>query len=234
MARILVYTSPARGHLFPVIGAGLELDDVGTALRETDAEALLVDTNSWGAQAVAEASRLPWATFQSYFTRLPAAGVPPFGPGLRRSISGLGRIRDALLPAPHLLEDGPRSNACGQQDEGTPWTGRTCRHDRPPAPSAAGLLLHHRGTRVSACSLARKLPDGRAGKVGTAFRSTCVAGRNRLSDRSGHMLYRAAERPSHRRGGASGAAATGALRCGNERRIRAGGVSKRRGPELPR
>ena len=162
MARILVYTSPARGHLFPVIGAGLELgarghevhvrtlapevnmvrslglsaepiaaaiearelddwhgrnpmqalelamktfgdrgmlelDDVGTAIDVTGAEALLVDTNSWGAQAVAEASGLPWATFQPYFTPLPAAGVPPFGPGLRRSTSGLGRVRDALL-----------------------------------------------------------------------------------------------------------------------------------------
>ncbi len=162
MARILIYTSPARGHLFPVIGAGielkarghevhlrtlaaevervrslglsaepiaaaiearelddwrggnpmqalqlamktfgdrgmLELGDVRTAVDRTEAEALLVDTNSWGAQAVAEASGLPWATFQPYFTALPAPGVPPFGPGLRRSTSAPARARDALL-----------------------------------------------------------------------------------------------------------------------------------------
>ncbi len=162
MARILIYTSPARGHLYPVIGAGveltarghevhvrtlapevdrvralglrtepiaaeietremddwrggnpmeslelgmktfgerglLEIDDVDAALKETQADALLVDTNSWGAQTVAEASGRPWATFQPYFTPLPAPGIPPFGPGLRRSTSGAGRVRDALM-----------------------------------------------------------------------------------------------------------------------------------------
>lgn len=162
MARILIYTSPARGHLYPVIGAALELqgrghvvhvrtlasdvelvrslgleaeaiapgvqaremddwrgrnpmeslelamttfgdrgllelDDVSTALDVTQADALLVDTNSWGAQAVAKASGRPWATFQPYFTPLPAPGVPPFGPGLARSASLPGRVRDALL-----------------------------------------------------------------------------------------------------------------------------------------
>lgn len=162
MASILVYTSPARGHLFPILGvilelrsrghqvhvrtlapevdrvralgliaepiapeiearelddwraknpmqalefsmrtfgdrAALEVDDVQTALRATQAKALLVDTNSWGAQAVAEASGLPWATFQPYFTALPAPGVPPFGPGLSRSPHVFGRTRDAIL-----------------------------------------------------------------------------------------------------------------------------------------
>ena len=162
MASILIYTSPARGHLFPILGPALELrsrghdvhirtlapevervrslglyakpiapqvearelddwkaknpmqalafsmktfgdravlevDDVREALRETQADALLVDTNSWGAQAVAEASGRPWAIFQPYFTALPAPGVPPFGPGLARSTSLFGRMRDALL-----------------------------------------------------------------------------------------------------------------------------------------
>lgn len=162
MASILVYTSPARGHLFPILGvalelrsrghevhvrtlapeidrvrslglaaepiapeiearelddwraknamqalelamttfgdrAALEVDDVQTALRATQASALLVDTNSWGAQAVAEASGLPWATFQPYFTPLPAPEIPPFGPGLARSTHVLGRMRDAIL-----------------------------------------------------------------------------------------------------------------------------------------
>lgn len=125
--RILAYTTPARGHLYPVMGGllelvrrghavtvltlggevarvrregleafpieaaieGRELDDhvatnpigavrraVGTfldrALLEVDdlrraitahrPELLLIDTNAWGAQAVADASGLPWAT----------------------------------------------------------------------------------------------------------------------------------------------------------------------------
>ncbi|NBF40278.1 MAG: glycosyltransferase [Spirochaetes bacterium] len=162
MARILVYTSPARGHLFPALGVALELrkrahdvhvktlagevervrnlglsaeaiapaiearemddwaaksptqaldrairafaeraaaevDDVSGALRDFGATALLVDTNSWGAQAVAESSGLPWAVFQPYFVALPAPGVPPFGPGLRRDTGLGGRLRDRLL-----------------------------------------------------------------------------------------------------------------------------------------
>ncbi len=162
MASILIYTSPARGHLYPIVGtalglqarghsvhvrtlapevdrvralglsaapiapgiearelddwrgsnpiqalefamrafgdrAVLEVDDVQEALVESAADALLVDTNSWGAQAVAEASGLPWAIFQPYFTALPAPGVPPFGPGLQRSTNLISRARDALM-----------------------------------------------------------------------------------------------------------------------------------------
>lgn len=162
MATILVYTSPARGHLFPILGTALELharghkihvktlsaeidrvrslglsaeriapeiearemddwrgrnpmqaleysmktfgdrafheiNDLQQAVADSGADALIVDTNSWGAQAAAEASGLPWSVFQPYFTALPAPGVPPFGPGLARSTSLPGRIRDSLL-----------------------------------------------------------------------------------------------------------------------------------------
>ncbi|MGB9359307.1 MAG: nucleotide disphospho-sugar-binding domain-containing protein [Acidimicrobiia bacterium] len=162
MSSILVYTSPARGHLFPALGvaldlrrrghavhvrtlseevgrvqdlglsaaaidpeieaieledwrasnavgalkiamqtfgdrAALEVDDMLSAIAQTSADALLVDTNTWGAQAVAEASGLPWATFQPYFTALPGRGVPPFGPGLRRSTGMSGRLRDGIV-----------------------------------------------------------------------------------------------------------------------------------------
>jgi MGT family glycosyltransferase len=162
MASILVYTSPARGHLYPVMGVALELrrrghrvqvrtlaaevakvealgleaapidpavearelddwqarsplkalgrsmttfadralheiGDVQRAIADSGAGALLVDTNSWGAQAVAEASGLPWATFQPYFTPLPAEGVPPFGPGFRRATGPAGSLRDLAV-----------------------------------------------------------------------------------------------------------------------------------------
>jgi MGT family glycosyltransferase len=162
VASILVYTSPARGHLFPALGVSLELrrrghnvfvstlaaevekvrslglhaepidpsiearelddwkggnsmqalklsmsvfgdralfevDDLQTAIEKTSPDALLIDTNSWGAQAAAEASDLPWATFQPYFTPLPAPGVPPFGPGFAPAGGKLGRLRDKAL-----------------------------------------------------------------------------------------------------------------------------------------
>lgn len=162
MASVLVYTSPARGHLFPVLGVarellrrghrvqvrtlaaevakvaalGLEAAPIAPAIeaRELDdwqartslqalgrsmrtfadravhevgdlhhaiddfhPEALLVDTNSWGAQAVAEASGLPWGVFQPYFTALPGRGVPPFGPGFRRASGPAGRLRDLAV-----------------------------------------------------------------------------------------------------------------------------------------
>jgi len=162
MASILVYTSPARGHLYPALGVAVELrsrghevhvrtlstevervrelgmgaepiasgiearamddwrgsnpmqsleramktfgdrsvlevDDLREAIGACTPDTLLVDTNCWGAQAVAEASGLPWAVFQPYLTALPAPGVPPFGPGLRRSTGPAGRVRDALL-----------------------------------------------------------------------------------------------------------------------------------------
>lgn len=161
MASILVYTSPARGHLYPALGVALELqqrghdvhvrtlaeevdrvrslglsadaidpaiealdmddwrasnpmgalklsmkvfgdraehevDDALGAISQSSADALLVDTNSWGAQAVAEASGLPWASFQPYFTPLPGRGVPPFGPGFRRNTGVSGRLRDEI------------------------------------------------------------------------------------------------------------------------------------------
>lgn len=162
MASILIYTSPARGHLFPALGVALELqrrgheihvqtlaaeqemvralglsaraidprieardlddwragnplkalersmmtfgdraefevDDLHSGIAEASAGALLVDTNSWGAQAAAEASGLPWATFQPYFTPLPGRGVPPFGPGFRLTTGLIGRLRDTVL-----------------------------------------------------------------------------------------------------------------------------------------
>lgn len=162
MKSVLIYTSPARGHLFPVLPiareltsrrynvcvacladevqrvsslgfharpidprvearemddwrgenalqaleramrtfadrAAVEVNDMQEAIEEVSPDLLIVDTNSWGAQAVAEASGLPWATFQPYFTALPGPGVPPFGPGFRRSAGPFARLRDAAF-----------------------------------------------------------------------------------------------------------------------------------------
>jgi MGT family glycosyltransferase len=162
MATVLVYTSPAAGHLYPVMhtalalrerghavrvrtlaagveavrGTGLivesvapaiedrrlddwgarsplasvkralrtfldraahEVADVRAALEADQPDILLVDTNAWGAQAVAEASGLPWATWHPFPFPLPSRNVPPFGPGLAPARGRSSRLRDALV-----------------------------------------------------------------------------------------------------------------------------------------
>lgn len=162
MARILAYTSPARGHLYPLTGILLELArrghdvavrtlasevplmrslgleaspvapavegmplddwrarnprdglvrsvstfaaraphdaaDLRAALDAERPDAVVVDVNSWGAAAVAEAAGLPWAMFSPYPLPLPSRDAPPFGPGLPPATGPLGRLRDALL-----------------------------------------------------------------------------------------------------------------------------------------
>lgn len=161
MGRILAYTSPARGHLFPLtpildelrarrheiavrtLSSQVELtrsrgfdaeplppmvevdhDDylartpqgalkrglsmfarraehdvpaMREALEAVRPDALLVDVNAWGAQAVAEASGLPWATWCPFPMPLSAPDVPPFGPGFPPARGPAGRLRDALM-----------------------------------------------------------------------------------------------------------------------------------------
>lgn len=161
MARILAYTSPARGHLYPLTpildelqargheiflrtlssevelmrGRGFECapldpavegehDDylartpqgalkralrtfahrtaadvpaTRAAIEDLSPDALLVDVNTWGAQAVAEASGLPWGTWCPFPMPLSSPEVPPFGPGLPPARGPVGRLRDHVL-----------------------------------------------------------------------------------------------------------------------------------------
>lgn len=162
MANVFVYTSPARGHLFPIVPTMLELgsrghhvhvrtlagdaprmralglaaspmvraieerelddhlassppraldrtlatwldraryevDDVRDGLASSRADVALIDINSWGALAAAEASGVPFAIFAPYFLPLAIPGRPPFGLGLAPSRGVPGRMRDALL-----------------------------------------------------------------------------------------------------------------------------------------
>ncbi len=162
MARILAYTSPARGHLFPLTPildelsrrgheialrtlasqvalmqargfdtgpidgrveaiaiddwragnpqaalergvrrflarAEYDAPDLRQAIAEERPDALLVDINSWGGLAAAEAWGGPWATFCPYPLPLRSRDVPPFGPGLAPARGPLGRLRDRLL-----------------------------------------------------------------------------------------------------------------------------------------
>ena len=162
MARILTYTSPARGHLFPVtpilselrrrgheiklrtlasqveamralgfdaepidprieaiehddylartpLGASKralrtfcrravhEAPELRRAIEGERPDALLVDVNTFGAQAAADAWGGPWGVWCPYPIPLPSRDAPPFGPGLRPARGPLGRLRDAAL-----------------------------------------------------------------------------------------------------------------------------------------
>lgn len=76
-----------------------ELEDARAAINEVRPDVVLVDFNTWGAAAVAEASGLPWAMFMPYFLPWRLPGVPPFGPGLTPRRGWVGRVRDALVGA---------------------------------------------------------------------------------------------------------------------------------------
>lgn len=146
MSTILVYTSPARGHLYPIMdvaqalqsaghrtvvqtldadggvveAAGVEhrpispriedlplrdyragsplaqlratvatwvarapheVADLRAATSQVEPDLLLVDANSWGAAAFAEAQGRPWSMFLPYVIPLPSPDSPAFGPG---------------------------------------------------------------------------------------------------------------------------------------------------------
>lgn len=77
--------------------AAIEVSEVRELIAEERPDVVLVDGNTWGAAAVAEASGLPWAMVQHFPTPLPSYDVPPFGPGLRPMGGRLGRIRNSVL-----------------------------------------------------------------------------------------------------------------------------------------
>jgi MGT family glycosyltransferase len=162
MARILAYTTPARGHLFPLTPvldelhrrghqiavrtltsqvplmqargfaaapiskqvedvamddwqagnprsalqravrtfcarAAYDAPDLRQAIADERPDALVVDINSWGGLAAAEAWGGPWAAYCPYPLALRSPDAPPFGLGLPPARGPLGRVRDRLL-----------------------------------------------------------------------------------------------------------------------------------------
>jgi MGT family glycosyltransferase len=77
--------------------AAIEVPEVRGLIAAERPDVVLLDSNTWGAAAVAEASGLPWAIMQSFPTPLPSDDVPPFGPGLRPMGGRLGRVRNRVL-----------------------------------------------------------------------------------------------------------------------------------------
>jgi MGT family glycosyltransferase len=162
MSTILIYTSPARGHLYPmmdvalalrsaghrvvlqtladerdrVVAAGLEhrpiaaaietlhledyrgstpvaqiratfdcwlarapheIGDLRAAAAEVGPDLLVVDANTWGAAAFAEAQGRRWAMFLPYALPVASPDTPAFGPGFAPPRHALDRLRDRIV-----------------------------------------------------------------------------------------------------------------------------------------
>jgi MGT family glycosyltransferase len=188
MARFLAYTSPATGHLFPLVPGllalverghevrlyGPPLDDVGLdarplaprpavptvktgrlekdlselmahgeheraelerAIADFQPDALLIDTNAYGAAVAAEKSGLPWAIVNPSLLAYPGRGIPAYGLGMKPMRGPLGRVRDALLTqlviriyAKAML---PRLNELRRNAGLTPFTSPVQHSDAP-------------------------------------------------------------------------------------------------------
>lgn len=201
MARVLAYTSPARGHLYPLTPILAELrqrghdvalrtmasqvplmrelgfdaapidpqieaiehddwqatslpaalgrsvatflararydgPDLRTAIAETDPDVVIVDINTWGAMAAAEAWGGRWASFCPYLLPVSSREAPPFGPGFPPARGPLGRLRDRLARPVVLgtLERTmmPKVNAVRREHGLEPLKNADALYGRPP------------------------------------------------------------------------------------------------------
>jgi MGT family glycosyltransferase len=73
-----------------------ERADLERAIEAFRPDALLIDTNAYGAAVAAERSGLPWATVFPSVIPFPGKGIPPYGLGLKPMRGPLGRLRDTL------------------------------------------------------------------------------------------------------------------------------------------
>lgn len=76
--------------------AAYDAPDLRAAIDRTRPDLVIVDINSWGASAVAEAWGGPWVRFSPYTPPLESRGTPPFGPGWAPRTDRIGRLRDAV------------------------------------------------------------------------------------------------------------------------------------------
>ncbi len=162
MNTVLIYTSPARGHLYPMLDVALalraaghrvvvqtladerdrvtaeelehrpiaaaiealplrdfahakpmaqvraafdtwlaraphEVADLRAAAADLAPDLLVVDANTWGAAAFAEAERRPWASFLPYALPVASRDTPAFGPGFAPPRHALDRLRDRAV-----------------------------------------------------------------------------------------------------------------------------------------
>lgn len=77
--------------------AGRYADDVSQAIKETSPDLVVCSMFCVGGMIAAEAAGVPFDAVFSTIYLLPAAGIPPFGMGLRPSRGLVGRCRDRTL-----------------------------------------------------------------------------------------------------------------------------------------
>ena len=162
MKNVLIYTSPARGHLYPMMDVAIELRDRGydvtvqtlsgekksvesehlrhraispkiesleledykesnpisqiksafsswlsrapyeledlqTSIDKLEPDLLIIDVNTWGAGAFAEAQGKPWVMFMPYCLPVSSEDTPAFGPGFAPPTSLIHRFRDRIV-----------------------------------------------------------------------------------------------------------------------------------------
>jgi MGT family glycosyltransferase len=74
-----------------------EIEDLNQSYVEFSPDLLIVDVNTWGASAFAEAQRKPWIMFMPYCLSVPSPDTPAFGPGFAPPRNGLDRLRDRIV-----------------------------------------------------------------------------------------------------------------------------------------
>lgn len=77
--------------------AEFESEELIPLLNEHRPDLLLVDSNCFGALAIAEAWGGKWAAFCPFPLPLSSRDAPPFGPGLKPASGPIGRLRDRVL-----------------------------------------------------------------------------------------------------------------------------------------
>jgi hypothetical protein len=77
--------------------AQYEIADIRQAIATDEPDAILLDSNCWGAAAAAQAAAIAWAQAATFLLPLVTSDAPPFGLGLRPARTALGRTRDAVI-----------------------------------------------------------------------------------------------------------------------------------------
>ncbi|HKK25629.1 MAG TPA: nucleotide disphospho-sugar-binding domain-containing protein [Gracilimonas sp.] len=77
--------------------APFEIEDLKKSYSQYNPDLLIVDANTWGAGAFAEAQNRPWVMFMPYCLPIPSPDTPAFGPGFPPPVNALHRLRDRVF-----------------------------------------------------------------------------------------------------------------------------------------
>jgi len=77
--------------------APFEIEDLRESHARIRPDLLIIDVNTWGAAAFAEAQCEPWVMFMPYILPIASADTPAFGPGFAPPANALHRLRDRVV-----------------------------------------------------------------------------------------------------------------------------------------